>query len=164
MGLKERIARPPTSSYPDSAESAGRTLQAMGAASRLRPDRPEMQATACGQQEFAILTDGRAAIGTVLPDEAPFPLPVRPREMDRALPLINPLLGTRVFRIHGGTRSRGNPELHPAAGARRQTAGSVEPGNLRRPPAGGQDRRGLVSVPAAALSGPTPKAPGSAGG
>jgi hypothetical protein len=43
--------------------------------------------------------------------------------------------------------------LHPTAGAGRQTAGSVEPGNLRRPPAGGQNRRGRVSVLAAALSG-----------
>lgn len=33
-----------------------------------------------------------------------------------------------------------------------------------RPPSGGQQNRGRVSVPTAALSGPIPKAPGFAGG
>src|SRR6516162_10548725 len=63
------------------------------------------------------------------------------------------LLGARILRLHGGTRRGCDPHLHSTAGAGRQTTGPVEPEHLRRPPQGGQNRRGRVSVPAAALSG-----------
>ena len=74
------------------------------------------------------------------------------------------LLGQRVLCLDGGTRRSGDTGVHQKAGARGQAPGSNEPvaltATFRWP-----NKPGAASAtPTAALSGPIPKAPGSAGG
>ena len=73
------------------------------------------------------------------------------------------LLGPGILRLDRRSRRSGDQGIHPQAGGRGYPARPNEHVALR-PPLGGQQNRGRVSVPTAALSGPIPKAPGFAGG
>src|SRR6516225_3777738 len=72
-------------------------------------------------------------------------------------------LGQGILRLDRRSRRSGDQGVHPQAGSRGYSARPTEYVALR-PPSGGQQNRGRVSVPTAALSGPIPKAPGFAGG
>ena len=73
------------------------------------------------------------------------------------------LLGPGILRLDRRSRRSGDQGIHPQAGGRGYSARPIEHVALR-PPLGGQQNQGRVSVPTAALSGPIPKAPGFAGG
>ena len=71
-------------------------------------------------------------------------------------------LGKGILRLDRRSRRSGDQGVHPQAGGRGYWARLTEYVALR-PPSGGQQNRGRVSVPTAALSGPIPKALGFAG-
>ena len=68
------------------------------------------------------------------------------------------LLGQGILRLDRRSRRSGDQGVHPQAGDRGCSTRPVEHVALR-PPSGGQQHRGRVSVPTAALSGPIPKDP-----
>src|SRR5262249_23178952 len=74
------------------------------------------------------------------------------------------LLGQRVLRLDRRSRRSGDPGIHQKAGARGQPPGSTEHVALTATFRWPKESGVALATPTAALSGPRPKAPGSAGG